>query len=172
MPASESVKAAAFEAGADPALVIGPDGLLRVANEAAEILFGQGLGVLSRARLCDALAPSDGIVQLIDRAVESGAHARERDVEVALLGQAAFHADAVAAPLPDGAVLLTLHPLPAGLGRRSSDVGGLRSIGGFGRMLAHEIKNPLAGIRGSRTAAEVGRQGRGRAPGGADRRRN
>ena len=149
MPASESVKAAAFEAGADPALVIGPDGLLRAANEAAETLFGQGLGVLARGRLRDALAPSDGIVQLMERAVETGAHARGRDLEVALLGQAAFHADAVAAPLADGAILLTLHPLPAGLGRRSTDASGLRSIGGFGRMLAHEIKNPLAGIRGA-----------------------
>ena len=99
MPASESVKAAAFEAGADPALVIGSDGLLRAANEAAETLFGQGLGVLSRGRLRDALAPSDGIIQLIERAVETGAHARGRDLEVALLGQTAFHADAVAAPL-------------------------------------------------------------------------
>jgi two-component system nitrogen regulation sensor histidine kinase GlnL len=32
---------------------------------------------------------------------------------------------------------------------RASDVAGLRSVVGLGRMLAHEIKNPLAGIRGA-----------------------
>ena len=38
----------------------------------------------------------------------------------------------------------------AGLGvERAADVAGLRTVVGLGRMLAHEIKNPLAGIRGA-----------------------
>jgi two-component system nitrogen regulation sensor histidine kinase GlnL len=48
-------------------------------------------------------------------------------------------------------VLLTL-TMKSGLGVERSQaeaVGGLRSIVGLGRMLAHEIKNPLAGIRGA-----------------------
>ena len=149
MPISEGLKAQAFEAGADPALIIGSDGALRAANEAAETLFGQGLGILSRARFRDAVAAGEKVDLLMARALETGSPARERDVEFALPGQPPFQAGIVASPLTEGSVLLTLHPSGAHIARRTLDVHGLRSIGGLGRMLAHEIKNPLAGIRGA-----------------------
>ncbi len=149
MPASESVKAAAFEAGADPALVISADGVVKATNEAAETLFGQGLGLLQRGKLKDILASSDELLHLLSRATDTEAQARERDVQVMAPGQAPFHADAVASCMGNGDVLLTLRPLGANGARRSLDAQSLRSIGGLGRMLAHEIKNPLAGIRGA-----------------------
>ncbi|HEY5409311.1 MAG TPA: ATP-binding protein [Caulobacteraceae bacterium] len=149
MLASEGLKAAAFEAGADPALIIGADGALKAANEAAESLFGQGLGLLSRARFRDAVSAGEKVSRLMARAVETGSPARDRDVEFALPNQPVFQAALVASPLPDGAVLLTLHPTGSQSARRPVDIHGLRSIGGLGRMLAHEIKNPLAGIRGA-----------------------
>jgi two-component system nitrogen regulation sensor histidine kinase GlnL len=47
-------------------------------------------------------------------------------------------------------MLLTLQVRGAGLGaERGLDGPGLRSVIGLGHMLAHEIKNPLAGIRGA-----------------------
>ena len=156
MPASEGLRAAAFESGADPALIIGADGALKAANEAAESLFGQNLGLLSRSRFNDAVPRSDKVGRLMARAIETGSPARERDVEFALPGQQAFQTAIVASPLPDGAVLLTLQPSGAHAARRTVDMHGLRSIGGLGRMLAHEIKNPLAGIRG---AAQLLKQG-------------
>jgi two-component system nitrogen regulation sensor histidine kinase GlnL len=156
MPASEGLKAAAFEAGADPALIIGADGALKAANEAAESLFGQGLGLILRSRLRDIVGAGDKVDRLMARALETGSTARERDVEFALPGQPAFQAAIVAAPLGDGAVLLTLHPSGTHVARRTIDVHGLRSIGGLGRMLAHEIKNPLAGIRGAAQLLKTG----------------
>ena len=156
MPVSEGLKAAAFEAGADPALIIGADGALKAANEAAETLFGQALGLLSRSRFRDAVTAGDKVALLMARALETGSPAREREVEFALPGQPAFQAGLVASPLTEGAVLLTLHPNGGNVARRTVDIHGLRSIGGLGRMLAHEIKNPLAGIRG---AAQLLKQG-------------
>ena len=156
MAASDALKATAFEAGADPALIIGADGALKAANEAAETLFGQGLGLLARSRFRDAVAAGDKVDLLMARALDTGSQARERDVEFALPGQPAFQAGIVASPLNDGAVLLTLHPNAANIARRTLDVHGLRSIGGLGRMLAHEIKNPLAGIRGAAQLLKTG----------------
>jgi len=141
------LKAAAFDLSPEPAMVVSRDGALVAVNEAAEGLFGQGLGLLARGRFMAALPPGSALVSLLDRAVEEGALVRERGVEISLFGLPAFEADGAAAPLGDGSVLITLHVKGGSIGSGGHE--GLRSIVGLGRMLAHEIKNPLAGIRGA-----------------------
>jgi two-component system nitrogen regulation sensor histidine kinase GlnL len=144
-----ALRAAAFDLSPDPALVVDADGALVAVNEAAEALFGQGLGLLARGRFRAALPPGSALVSLLNRAVEEDARVRERGVEINLFGLPPFEADGAAAPLGDGSVLLTL-TVKLGLGaERGAEAAGLRSIVGLGRMLAHEIKNPLAGIRGA-----------------------
>jgi two-component system nitrogen regulation sensor histidine kinase GlnL len=145
-----ALKAAAFELSPDPAMVVDDTGALVAVNEAAEDLFGQGLGLLARGRFSAALPPGSALVSLLDRALEEGARVRERGVQISLFGLPPFEADGAAAPLGDGSVLLTLS-VRHGLGadRGVQEQAGLRSIVGLGRMLAHEIKNPLAGIRGA-----------------------
>jgi two-component system nitrogen regulation sensor histidine kinase GlnL len=146
-----ALKSAAFDLSPDPSLVVDAEGALVAVNEAAEALFGQGLGLLARGRFSAALPPGSALVSLLNRAIEEDARVRERGVQITLFGLPPFEADGAAAPLGDGSVLLTL-TLKAGLGVERSGaeaVGGLRSIVGLGRMLAHEIKNPLAGIRGA-----------------------
>jgi two-component system nitrogen regulation sensor histidine kinase GlnL len=146
----DALKAAAFDLSPDPALVVDGEGALVAVNEAAEALFGQGLGLLARGRFRAALPPGSALVSLLNRALEEDARVRERGVEISLFGLPSFEADGAAAPLGDGSVLLTL-TVRAGLGaeRSSMEAAGLRSVVGLGRMLAHEIKNPLAGIRGA-----------------------
>ena len=146
-----ALKAAAFDVSPDPAMVVDETGALVAVNEAAEALFGQGLSLLARGRFSAALPPGSALVSLLNRAIEEQAKVRERGVQISLFGLAPFEADGAAAPLGDGSVLLTL-TVKAGLGVErggAEAVGGLRSIVGLGRMLAHEIKNPLAGIRGA-----------------------
>jgi two-component system nitrogen regulation sensor histidine kinase GlnL len=146
----DALRAAAFDQSPDPSMVVDADGALVAVNEAAETLFGQGLGLLARGRFGAALPPGSALVSLLERAVEEGARVRERGVHVSLFGLPPFEADGAATPLGDGSVLLTLS-VKAGLGseRGGAEAAGLRSIVGLGRMLAHEIKNPLAGIRGA-----------------------
>src|SRR6201996_6763372 len=148
-----ALKAAAFDLSPDPALVVDADGALVAVNEAAEGLFGQGLGLLARGRFRAALPPGSALVSLLNRAIEEQAPVRERGLHITLFGLQPFEADGAAAPLGDGSILLTLslkHGLGAGHERNNAEAaGGLRSIVGLGRMLAHEIKNPLAGIRGA-----------------------
>ena len=150
---AEALKSAAFDLSPDPALVVDGEGALVAVNEAAEALFGQGLGLLARGRFRAALPPGSALVELLDRAIQEDARVRERGLQISLFGLPPFEADGAAAPLGDGSVLLTLSVkvgLGAGLGaERGAEAAGLRSIIGLGRMLAHEIKNPLAGIRGA-----------------------
>jgi len=154
----DALKAAAFDLSPDPAMVVDANGALVAVNEAAEALFGQGLGLLSRGHFAAALPPGSALVSLLDRAIAQGARVRERGVQITLFGLPPFEADGAAAPLGDGSVLLTL-TVKSGLGAEwggAEVAGGLRSIVGLGRMLAHEIKNPLAGIRGAAQLLKTG----------------
>src|SRR5690606_21962397 len=110
---------------------------------------------LARGRFMAALPPGSALVSLLNRALVEGGPVREWGVEISLFGLPPFEADGAAAPLGDGSVLLTLHVRGAFGLDRGGDAG-LRSIVGLGRMLAHEIKNPLAGIRGAAQLLKTG----------------
>jgi two-component system nitrogen regulation sensor histidine kinase GlnL len=155
----ERLKALAFDLIPEPAFVVDRNGALVAVNEAAEALLGQGLGLLSRGRFKAALPPHSPLVSLINRSlVEQGA-VRERGIEITLFGHPPFEADGAAAPLGDGDVLLTLHLRTGTLGvDRPGELISIRSVVGLGRMLAHEIKNPLAGIRGAAQLLKSGAQ--------------
>ena len=154
----ELLKSSAFDVSPEPALVVSRDGALVAVNEAAAALFGQGLGLLTRGRFGAALPPGSALVSLLERALEEGVRVRERGVEISLFGHPSFEADGAAAPLGDGSVLLTLHVKGGALGgeRTGAEQAGLRTIVGLGHMLAHEIKNPLAGIRGAAQLLKAG----------------
>ena len=155
--ALDDLKASAFDLSPEPALVIDGEGALVAVNEAAEALFGQGLALLAKGRFGAALPTGSALVSLLTRARDEGVAVRERGVEISLFGLPSFEADGAAAPLGNGSVLLTLHVRGANLGGdRNAEAGGLRTIVGLGRMLAHEIKNPLAGIRGAAQLLKVG----------------
>src|SRR5260221_14346801 len=111
----DRLKAIAFDLSPEPSLVVDADGALVAVNEAAEALFGQGLGLLARGRFSAALPPGSALVSLLERALEGGLRVRERGVQIALFGLPPFEADGAAAPLGDGSVLLTL-TLKTGLG--------------------------------------------------------
>lgn len=146
----DGLKSIAFDFFPEPALVVDRAGALVAVNEAAEALFGQGLALLARGRFKAALPPESALVSLLNRALQEQGAVRERGLEISLFGHPPFEADGAAAAIGDGSVLLTLHIRGGALGLdRTGDVAGLRSVVGLGRMLAHEIKNPLAGIRGA-----------------------
>jgi two-component system nitrogen regulation sensor histidine kinase GlnL len=144
----EALKLAAFDLGPDPALLLDDTAHLIAANEAAETLFGQSLAQLARGGLKSALPKGSPLLTLVARCTARSGLIRERGVEVELLGHPAFVADAAVLRVGPDALLLTLapsHATPAA--ERAAE--GLQSVAGLGRMLAHEIKNPLAGIRGA-----------------------
>ncbi len=148
--APEHRRAAAFDLWPQAALLLDGAGTMTAANEAAEQLFGQGLSMLARHTVQSALPPGAELAALVDRCIAENGAVREREVEIEVLGQPTFTADVAATPLSDGTILLTVHVRGATSGvDRTADPAGLRSVMGLGEMLAHEVKNPLAGIRGA-----------------------
>ena len=153
--ARKALGAAAFDASPWPALVFGSDSRVLIANEAAEMLFGQALAVLSRRSLPSMLAPESELASLFEQAWREGGVSRQSAVEVALLGAQSFEAEVAFAALPGGRMLATFYVESQGSRlERASEA--LRSVAGMGRTLAHEIKNPLAGIRGAAQLLKLG----------------
>ncbi|MBE7219107.1 MAG: ATPase, partial [Caulobacteraceae bacterium] len=140
MPPSpaETPPAAPLDALPFPAMVAQGE-VVRFANAAATELFG------ARATAPDqpveALRPAGAELARLARRVSAGDGAQR---------QAATPGghELAAAPLEGGAVLITLHAMLAPeVGAPGAEL--VAAAAGLGRTLAHEIKNPLAGIRGA-----------------------
>ncbi len=154
-PARQALGSSAFDASPWPALVFNADGMVELANEAAEMLFGQALAALSRRPLPAMLTPGCELASLFAQAWREGGAERRSAVEVALLGGPTFEAEVAFAKLADARLLATFYMESQGARlERASEA--LRSVAGMGRTLAHEIKNPLAGIRGAAQLLKLG----------------
>ncbi len=154
---SQAARALAFDLHPLATMIFTGDGLLLAANEAAESLFGRTMGAMARRSLALALPTDSLLPDIVARAAREGVTVRERAVEIALPDGPAAIADVAAAPLPGSKVVVSLNVRPAVTGPERT-AGTLRSVAGLGRTLAHEIKNPLAGIRG---AAQLLKSGAG-----------
>ena len=145
----------AFIANALPMaiLVVGPHREILFANPAAEQFFDTGATVLVKHVLADILPPDSPLFQLIAQAEERGASAAERDVDLTTPRHGERIADVTVTPLsePEGALVLTLQErsLAQRMDRQLLHRAAVRSMHGMAAVLAHEIKNPLAGIRGA-----------------------
>ncbi len=146
---------AAFDASPWPALVFCTDGVVEIANEAAERLFGQSLAAMARRPLPTMLAPGSELGALFAQAWREGVAERRSAVEVALIGGPTFEAEVMFTKLENTRLLATFYLESQGARlERASEA--LRSVAGMGRTLAHEIKNPLAGIRGAAQLLKLG----------------
>jgi two-component system nitrogen regulation sensor histidine kinase GlnL len=136
-----------------PVLVIGQDLRVLAVNAAAEQFFTVGAGLLTRQRLDELVPFGSPILQLILQAQERAASVGERDVDLTMPRGGERTADVVVTPAGDseGNVVVTLHErsIAQRLDRQLLHRGAVRSLHGMAAVLAHEIKNPLAGIRGA-----------------------
>ena len=136
-----------------PVLIVGPEQEIVFVNPASEQFFDMGAGLLCKQKLGDVLPFGSPILQLIAQARERNASVSERDVDLTTPRHGERVADAIATPLPgsDGTILLTLQErsFAQRLDRQLLHRGAVRSLHGMAAVLAHEIKNPLAGIRGA-----------------------
>ncbi len=136
-----------------PILIVARGGEVLFVNPASEQFFDMGAGLLVRHRIEDIVPFGSPILQLISQARERGASVGERDVDLSTPRHGERITDVTVTPIndPEGAVIVTLQErgLAQRIDRQLIHRGAVRSMHGMAAVLAHEIKNPLAGIRGA-----------------------
>jgi two-component system nitrogen regulation sensor histidine kinase GlnL len=134
-----------------PIILVGLEYQLLHANQAAEQFFDMGVGLLLKQKLGDLLPFGSPLLQLIGQARERGASIAERNVDLTTPRLGERVADVTLTPADDGAVIVLLQErgLAHRIDRQLLYRGAARSMSGMAAVLAHEIKNPLAGIRGA-----------------------
>jgi two-component system, NtrC family, nitrogen regulation sensor histidine kinase GlnL len=140
-----------------PVIVCNEDRTIVFVNYAAEAFFGASLSVLSRQRLDDLIAFGSPIIGLASAVSERRAPMTEYRVRVgsSRFGDAADDriVDVFASPISDTdgrvALLFQERTMADKIDRQLVSRGAARAVTGLAAMMAHEIKNPLSGIRGA-----------------------
>jgi two-component system nitrogen regulation sensor histidine kinase GlnL len=158
---------AVLSALADPVVVVDRNGEIRLVNPAAEQFFGAGAAALRGTPLADLVAPHSALLSLIDTVWRVGNTISEYDIPLEgprFGGRTVTIQGALAGEAAD-LLVLTLHErsMVDKLDRQLTHRSAARSITAMAAMLAHEVKNPLSGIRGAaqlleQDADEAGRE--------------
>jgi two-component system, NtrC family, nitrogen regulation sensor histidine kinase GlnL len=137
-----------------PVLTVGPDGAILSANSAAEAFLDASLRVMRRQRLKDILPFGSPVLTLVDEVRRRGSSVSEYRVDLGSprLGSERI-VDVFATPLAEESdavvVMLQERTIANKMDRQLTHRSAARSMTALGSMLAHEIKNPLSGIRGA-----------------------
>lgn len=143
-----------------PVLVVDADGRIAHANLAAESFFGSSAAFMSRHQLDYFIPFGSPVLGLIDQVRISGTAINEYKVDISSprIGREQI-VDAYASPLLDqqGSVVLMFQQrsMADKIDRQLTHRGAARTVTGLAAMLAHEIKNPLSGIRGAAQLLEM-----------------
>jgi two-component system nitrogen regulation sensor histidine kinase GlnL len=138
-----------------PVAVIVIDATRRIvdANAAAAELFGTGLRTLNGLKLADLCGENSAIEALAVRAAHENVALREDSLLLTRPDGIDNRISIDVAPIgteSGGAVIVLRDRTVADrLDRQAAQRDGTRSIGAMAAMLAHEVRNPLAGIRGA-----------------------
>jgi len=145
---------AALNALPHPVLMVSPDGKIVDANVAAEAFFEASIQLLRRHLLSDLVPFGSPLLALIDQVRGRGAAVNEYKVDLSTPRTPGERlVDLYVAPVaerPDHVVvMLQERTIADKMDRQLTHRGAARSVIALASMLAHEIKNPLSGIRGA-----------------------
>ena len=137
-----------------PVIVVAPDGKVVDANAAAEAFFEVSLLLLRRQSLRDLVPFGSPLLALIEQVRARGAAVNEYKVDLGTPHNPGDRlVDLHVAPLPEQldhtVVVLQERTIADKMDRQLTHRGAARSVIALAAMLAHEIKNPLSGIRGA-----------------------
>ncbi len=136
-----------------PAVLVAPDTSLLVANLAAENFLNASQQALAERGWSAAFGPDSIVEGLVARARREGGGCAAFDVTLAFPGGRHARADVLVSPVGEAPDWLTVafqtRSVATLVDRQVVQQGAARSAVGVAAMLAHEIKNPLSGIRGA-----------------------
>ena len=136
-----------------PSLLVDGAGLIREANPAAETFLNASSRSLTGQPLLDRLSIDAPMEEALARARANQSPLNISDVDVTSGDRPPVQCNLHIAPMHDspGILLLILSPreIADRLGRSLGAKSAAKSAIGMAEMLAHEIKNPLAGISGA-----------------------
>jgi two-component system nitrogen regulation sensor histidine kinase GlnL len=137
-----------------PVIVVSADGKITEANVAAETFFEVSAPLLRRYALSELVPFGSPLLALVDQVRERGAAVNEYKVDLGTPRNPGDRlVDLYVAPLPeqDGHVVVMLQErtIADKMDRQLTHRTAARGVIALAAMLAHEIKNPLSGIRGA-----------------------
>ncbi len=135
-------------------VVVGPDARIEDANVAAEDFFDMSVALLRRHSLRDLVPFGSPLLALVEQVRQRGGAVNEYKVD---LGTPRTPSERVVdlhvAPVTERpghvVVMLQQRTMADKMNRQLTHRGAARSVIALAAMLAHEIKNPLSGIRGA-----------------------
>src|SRR5271165_5590675 len=138
----------------NPVLLIGPDGKIIDANMAAEAFFEISTQFLQRQSLKELVPFGSPLLSLIEQVRSSGSPVNEYKVDLGTPPMGGDRqVDLHVAPLTERpghiVVMLQERSIADKMDRQLTHRSAARSVIALAAMLAHEIKNPLSGIRGA-----------------------
>jgi two-component system nitrogen regulation sensor histidine kinase GlnL len=153
-PALTAPAEAVVNALPHPIIMVAEDGRIVEANVAAEAFFEASAAMLRRQKLRDLVPFGSPVLALIDQVRSRGAAVNEYRVELGTPRNPGERiVDLHVAPLAEnpGQVVIMLQERTRAdkMDRQLTHRGAARSVIALAAMLAHEIKNPLSGIRGA-----------------------
>jgi two-component system, NtrC family, nitrogen regulation sensor histidine kinase GlnL len=138
----------------NPILVVDSAGVISFANSAAEDFFQMSSAMLMRHSLKDAMPFASPVLEAVQRARDTQGVVNEYAVGVGtprMGGERIVDVQAAVMPEDQRFVVLMLlrRSMAQKLDLQLTHQGAARSVSGMAALLAHEIKNPLSGIRGA-----------------------
>lgn len=157
---SQSDEAHLLNALPHPVMRVAADGRIAFVNAAAEQFFAAGASLMVGQPPSEFVAFGSPLVALIEQVQATGASVTEYGVGVGGPRMGEREVDIQVAPIVEApgavAVMLQERTIAHKMDRQLTHRGAARSVMGMAAVLAHEIKNPLSGIRGSAQLLEMG----------------
>ncbi len=136
-----------------PVVLLDPSNQIRYANVAAEHFFGTSVSQLRHHAMVDFLSGDHPLFLLVDQVRRNGTSVVEHELVLdgPRLHRRGITVQGTRLAEEPGSVMLTLHDASAAraLDRQLTFRNAARSVSGMAAILAHEVKNPLSGIRGA-----------------------
>jgi len=137
----------------NPVLLLDASRRISYVNQAAENFFAAGALYLKQSRIGDIVPAGSPLLALLAQVAREDMTMSEYGVDLGTPRTGPRLANISVSPLPDGSgatvVVLQEAGIASKMDRQLTHRGAARMVTGMAAVLAHEIKNPLSGIRGA-----------------------